>query len=138
MNFKASGHMESHPSLKAKIRMDPVEFDASATSSFDCEISALNTYIGEIGVRFAIPFMRPRRKLPLVASVGGFHIRLRPFHVRSKGIALRAAGVFGTKGVSSEVDASVACQTRMDVEGTLPVKLGRIHMDLCEAEERAE
>lgn len=138
MKFKASGHMTSHPSLKAKVRMDALEFDTTASGSFECEISALNAYIGEIGIRCAIPFLPRRRKLPLVATVGGFHIKLRPFQVRSKGIALRLAGVLGTGGITSELDAAVACETKMDVSGNVPVKLGKIQMDLCEAEDLLE
>ena len=31
--------------------------------------------------------------------------------------------------------AKVACETEMQVEGKFPIKVGRINMDLCEADE---
>ena len=136
MNFKAHGVMRSDPSFKTKVRIDPMEFDAKADGSFDLEVGDLFVYIGEIGVRFAIPFMRPRRRLPMVASIGGFRIRTRPFSVRSAGIGVHVYGVLGKdKGVKGDVDIDVSCKTEMDVEGNLPVKLGRVQVDLCDADE---
>lgn len=137
MNFKAQGVMRSKPSIKSKIRMDPLQFDTSASGSFDCEVSRISAYIGEIGVRFAIPFMKPRRKLPMIASVGGFKIRLNPFQLRSKGIGLHVKGILGTKGSAAEMDMDVSCETEMEVAGKVPIKVGRIQMDLCEVDELA-
>ena len=48
---------------------------------------------------------------------------------------LHVAGVLGTKGSAGEVDAKVACETDMQVEGKFPIKVGRINLDLCEADE---
>jgi hypothetical protein len=52
-----------------------------------------------------------------------------------RGIGLHVAGVLGTKGSAGEVDAKVACETDMQVEGKFPIKVGRINLDLCEADE---
>ena len=133
MNFKAFGKMRSNPTFNAKVKMDPLHFETSANASCEGEVGRISAHVGEIGIRFAIPFMKPRRKLPLVASVGGFHIRLRPFQMRLKGISLHVAGVLGTKGSSGEVDAKVGCETEMEVEGKFPIKVGRINVDLCDA-----
>jgi hypothetical protein len=138
MNFKAHGKMRSNPSFNAKIKMDPLQFETSANASCECEVGRISAHIGEVGIRFAIPFMKPRRKLPLVASVGGFHIGLRPFQLRLKGISLHVAGVLGTKGSAGEVDAKVACETEMEVEGKIPIKVGRINLDLCDAADLVE
>jgi len=42
--------------------------------------------------------------------------------LRLKGISLHVAGVLGTKGSAGEVDAKVACETEMEVEGKIPSK----------------
>jgi hypothetical protein len=138
MNFKAFGKMRSNPTFNAKVKMDPLQFETSANASCECEVGRISAHIGEVGIRFAIPFMKPRRKLPLVASVGGFHIRLRPFQIGIKGIGLHVAGVLGTKGSSGEVDAKVGCETEMEVEGKFPIKVGRINLDLCDAADLVE
>jgi len=136
MNFKAHGTMKSNPSFKNKVRMDPIEFDATTEGSFDLEIGDVALHIGEIGVRFAIPFLQPRRRLPMVASVGGFRIQTQPFAIRSKGIGVHVFGVVGkNKGLKGDIDVDVACKTEMDVEGKVPVKVGRVQVDLCEADE---
>jgi len=136
MNFKAHGVMRSDPSFKTKVRMDPMQFDVKADSSFDLEIGDLSLHIGEINVRFAIPFMRPRQQLPMIATIGDFRVRSKPFSVRSKGIGVHVYGVLGKdEGLEGNVDMDVSCKTEMDVEGTLPIKVGRVQVDLCEADE---
>ena len=138
MNFKAHGLMKSNPTLNAKVKMDPNEFDTSVGGSFGLELGTLTAYIGEIGVRFAVPFLKPRRKLPMIATVGGFRIRLNPLKIQSKGVAFRVAGVLGTKGSVADLDVGVKCQTEMDVQGHVPVKVGKIQVDLCEAADLVE
>jgi hypothetical protein len=135
VNFSALGKMRSHPSIHAKMRMDPLHLDTKLMGGMECEVGRMSAYVGEVGIRFAIPFMRPRRKIPLVASVGGFNIRLKPFHLKLKGISLHVAATAGAEnGVSGEVEAKVACETEMDVKGKLP-HAGRINIDFCNAEE---
>jgi hypothetical protein len=136
MNFKAHGVMRSNPSFKNKVKMDPIQFDAKTEGSFDLEVGDLSLHIGEIGLRFAIPFMRPRGRLPMVATIGDFRIKTRPFSVRSKGIGVHVYGVVGKdKGLQGDIDVDVKCKTEMDVEGNVPVKVGRVQVDLCEADE---
>jgi hypothetical protein len=130
--------MRSNPTFNAKVKMDPVEFDTSVSGSLGLDLGSVNAYVGEIGVRFAIPFLRPRRKLPLIATVGGFRIRLSPLRIQSKGVAFRVGGVVGTKGTTADLDVGVKCQTEMDVQANVPVKVGKIQVDLCEAADLVE
>jgi hypothetical protein len=138
MTFKANAKMRSHPSFAAKVNMDPLQFDTTASGTLDLGIGPLSVYIGEIGIRFAIPFLKRRRKLPLVATVGGFHVNMRPFRVRSHGLALQLSGILGTKGSSGAVEAKVACETDMQVEGKLPLKPGKIEINLCDVADMAD
>jgi hypothetical protein len=138
MNFKAKGKMSSHPSFAAKVNLDPLQFDTSANGTLDFGIGPVSVYIGEIGVRFAIPFLKHRRKLPLVASVGGFHINVRPFRVRSHGLALQLSGILGTQGSSGTIETKVACETDMEVEGKFPVKGGKVQINLCDVADMAD
>ena len=134
MNFKLHGRVSSSPVVNANLKMEPLQFDTTIGGGCECEVSRLSAYIGEIGVRFAIPFMPPRRHLPLVATVGGFHIRVKPFQLKAKGIHLRVAGNLGSNGLAASVDAKAGCSTDLDLEGKLPLK-GRINVDLCNADE---
>jgi hypothetical protein len=138
MNFKANAKMRSSPSFAARVNMDPLQFETTANGTLDLGVGPLSVYIGEIGVRFAIPFLKHRRKLPLVATVGGFHINLRPFRVRSHGLALQLSGILGTQGSSGTVETKVACETDMEVEGKFPVTAGKIQINLCDAADLVE
>jgi hypothetical protein len=53
-------------------------------------------------------------------------------------VAFRVAGVLGTKGSAADLDVGVKCQTEMDVQGHVPVKVGKIQVDLCEAADLVE
>jgi hypothetical protein len=132
MNFKAKGKMTSQPSFAAKVNLDPLQFDTTAKGTLDLSIGPLSVYIGEIGVRFAIPFLKRRKKLPLVATVGGFHVNVRPFRVRSHGLALQLSGILGTEGSSGGIEGKVGCETEMEVEGKFPLKAGKVQINLCD------
>ncbi|PXF58383.1 MAG: hypothetical protein C4B58_06660 [Deltaproteobacteria bacterium] len=135
MNFKAHATMESYPAFKTKIRMDPMHFDTSALGSFECAVGSISATIGEVPIRLAIPFMKPGSKLPLIASVGGFRIKLDPFEAKFKGIHLQLSGAIGTKGLEGKMDCDVSCKTEMDVAGKLPVKIGAIKVSLSEEDD---
>jgi translation initiation factor IF-1 len=107
-----------------------MEFDTSASGSFDVEVGALHAHVSEISIRMTIPFLRHRRRPPLVGSIGGFQFGLKPFHIETKGLAVQVKGI--VKGLAGEVDAKVECKTDMDVEGHVHGKLGRIQIDLEE------
>ena len=133
MNFKALGKMRSHPSVTARVRMEPVQFATSAKGTCECRVGRISVHVGDVGIRLAIPFLPPRRKLPLVASIGGFHFRVKPFDLRLDGIGLEIAG--SVQGLAGEGEARMDCETEMEVKGKLPVKVGRISVDLDEDRE---
>lgn len=130
MNLKIHGQMRSNPALAAKLRMEPMEFDTSAKGSFDVEVGALHAHVSEIPIRMTIPFLRHRRRPPLVGSIGGFEFGLKPFHIKTKGLSLQVKGV--VTGLAGEIDAKVACKTDMEVEGHVHGKMGTIQIDLEE------
>jgi hypothetical protein len=134
MKFKAHGQLRARPELAAKVRMEPLGFETAVAGSCECQISAISAHIGDVQVRAAIPFMKPRRKLPLLGTIGGFNVKLKPFHLRCGTEGIKLAGVVGVDGIGAAVDARLACDAEGDVEGNVPMKSGRIHMDLAEEE----
>lgn len=134
MKFKARGTMESTPGFKSKLRMDPVQFDTSASGSLKLAVSPLSAKVGEIPIRLAIPFMKPRRRIPVVMSLGSFRIKIDRFKIKVRGISVDLGGTIGTKGVAAEVDCDVTCRTEMEVAGKVPLKLGSIKVNLAEEE----
>jgi hypothetical protein len=135
MNFKARGRMKASPEFVARVKMDPVRFETSLAGECGCHVSALTGHVGEIRVRLAIPFLKRRRRLPLVATIGDFHIRLQPFDVNLGLKHVHAAGTLGTEGLAGEIDAKMKCEMEGEVDGNLPIKLRPIHLDLDESGE---
>jgi hypothetical protein len=134
MKFKARGTMQSTPGFKTKLRMEPVQFDTSATGSLELAISPISAKMGEIPIRLAIPFMKPRRAIPVVMSLGGFSVKFDRFKINVQGASVDLGGTIGTKGVAAEVDCDVTCRTEMEVAGQVPLKLGSIRVNLAEEE----
>jgi hypothetical protein len=134
MKFKSHGRLKGNPELAAKIRVEPLRFETAVAGSCECHVGAISAHIGDVRIRAAIPFMKPRPKLPLVATIGGFRIRLKPFDIRCGTKGIEVAGILGVGGISGEADARLACEMEGDVEGHLPMKSGRIHVDLDESE----
>ena len=134
MNFKARGRLKATPSLSAKVKVDPVRFETSAAGSFDFHVGALSGYVGDVRVRFAIPFLKPRRHLPLVATIGGFRLHLKPFDIQCGTKGIHARGTLGTEGIAGDINARMDCEMEGNVDGDLPVKLGKIHVDVDKEE----
>jgi hypothetical protein len=134
MNFKARGRLQVNPEMAAKVKIEPLRFETGVAGSCECRIGAISAHIGDVRIRAAVPFLKPRRKLPLMATVGGFRIRLKPVDIRCGTDGIEIAGILGLDGIRSEVDARLACQLEGDAEGQLPMKSGRLHFDLEESE----
>ena len=134
MKFKAHGRLKGDPEVTARVKVDPLRFQTAVAGSCECQVGAISAHVGDIRIRTAIPFLKPRRRLPLVATVGGFNIRLKPFEVRCGTKGIEMAGVLGTEGIGAEAVARLACEMEGNVEGQLPMKSGRFHVDLDEDE----
>lgn len=132
MNFKALAKIQSHPTVTAKVRLEPVRFETAIRGSCECRVGRLSAHVGDIGIRLAIPFLRPRRRLPLVATIGGFRFGLKPFDLRMTGMGLEVSGTVSE--LAGEGEARVACETHLEVEGKLPFRVGSIHVNLGEDE----
>jgi len=132
VNFKAFAKMESHPSVAAKVRLEPVKFETAIRGSCECRVGRLSAHVGDIGIRLAIPFLRPRRRLPLVATIGGFRFSVKPFDLRMSGMGLEVSGT--VSNLAAEGEAHVDCKTVLEAEGKLPVKVGSIQVNLGEEE----
>ncbi|MGA2735934.1 MAG: hypothetical protein ABSG65_00625 [Bryobacteraceae bacterium] len=132
MNFKTIAKLRSHPSINASVRLEPAKFEAAVKGSCECHVGRISAWVGDIGIRLAIPFQRPRRRLPLVGTIGGFRLGVNPFDIRVTGMGLDVTGT--VHGLTAAGEAHVSCETDIEAEGKLPVKVGRIHVDLDEEE----
>jgi hypothetical protein len=134
MNFKARGRLKGNPELDLKVRLEPLRFETAMTGSCECHVGAISAHIGDVRIRAAIPFMKPRHKLPLLATIGGFRIAFKPFDVRLGTKGVNFAGILGVDGIGGHADVRATCEMEGEVGGHLPVKSGRIHVDLDEGE----
>ncbi len=127
MKFKVFGRMQSCPSIKLDTRIKPLDFNIGATGSFKGKLGPFSADIGEIPIRLAIPFLKRR---PVIASIGGFPVKLDRFQVDVDKAALELNGVLGLKGIQASVDAQIDCATDIEMKGDMTGRLGLSQLDL--------
>ncbi len=130
MKFWAKGLMKSAPGVKASVEIDPLKVEGSVKGSFKGSVGSISAVVDEIPIRLAVPFMKRRCRPPVVATIGGFRLKLNPFTVNIEGVSFDIGGVLGTEGIKSTLDCQVACRTEMDVKGGASAKLGRLEFHL--------
>jgi len=133
MKFKTFWKMRSSPNFKVNADMEPIGLDAGLEGAFEAGVGAISASIGEIPVKVAIPFLKRRGKI-LVASVGGFKVKLDPFHVKLDCARLHLKGVLGQGGIKGSMECKVACRTEADMSGEVTGKPGILKLDLGEEE----
>lgn len=119
MKFKTQVKMQSNPDFHIDANIDPFGFKTSAKGSFESSVSSIAFNVDEFPIRLAIPFLKRNGKLPVVASIGGFKIKLSPFHIKVEEAAVELEGLLGTKGITGKMDGKVGCETKMDMVGKL-------------------
>ena len=140
MKFNAKGWMRSNPDFHLDADMAPLDFDLGVTGSFQATINAISGSVSEIPVKMAIPFLRRKEKQQVVASIGGFDLRLNPFNFQVKDAGIRLDGVVGKKGLKTSLDGKIGCNTEMNLKGGVDGKLGSVTMNFGDdpAEEETE
>ena len=120
---KAQGVMRARPVCKVDAKVKPIGFESSACGTFGIDVSSISAAIGAIPVRVAIPFMKPKRELPVVAVIGGFKVKLNPLQVKVEGSSLHLKGVLGTKGIEGKMNCEVDCKMEIDLESDICEKV---------------
>lgn len=125
MKFWARGLMKSSPDFKVAVKTEPLNVESSVNGFLKGCVDSVSGALDEVPIRVAIPFMKCKkgRRPPVVASVGGFKLKIDPFCVNIDGVSLNMNGVLGTGGINSSLDCKVDCKTEIDVKGDAVVKL---------------
>lgn len=134
MKFKTQGRMRSSPNFKVDADVHPIGIDSTIAGSFEGGVSAIAASIGEIPVKVAIPFLK-RKEKTLIASIGGFKIKLNPFHIKVDNAKVHVKGTLGPDGIKGRLDCQVACRTDVDMSGEVTGKPGIFKLDLGEEEQ---
>jgi hypothetical protein len=134
MKFKTRAAMQSAPTFHVDARLDPVQVQGGLHGSGEAHVGPISVSIGEIPVRFVVPFLKRRRRQVMLGSIGGFDISLRPLQVGVKGLEVQVQGVLGPKGLSGSADGKVDCTTEVQMEGDVVGSVGRVIVELGEAD----
>ena len=134
MKFKTHVAMQSYPDFNIETRLDPVDFNTSIQGSCEGAVSSISVTVDEIPIRVAVPFLKRREKMPVLASIGGLKITLSPFQVKAEGMAVQLQGVLGTKGITGKMDGKVNCKTEMEMDGRFSGKVGNFMVKLSDEE----
>ncbi len=133
MKFKAYGRMQSAPTVELDAKIDPLKLDTTAGGSLQGQVGPFVARVGEIPIRVTVPFLRRRR--PVLASVGGFRIKLDAVQLEVASAAVDIKGVVGADGIDMKANAKVDCDTDMKVKGWASGQVNLPTVDLGEEPE---
>jgi hypothetical protein len=136
VKFNALGLMKSSPGFTMENHIKPLDFSAHAKGSVRAEVGAIAVDIGEIPVKVRIPFLKGRRLMTVIGSVGGTKIKVDPVTMSISEIGVTFEGILGRmgEGIHLHTEAKVACQTEMEASGEVCGKVGIGSIDLGECD----
>jgi hypothetical protein len=88
--------------------------------------------VSGVPIRLAIPFLGGLQR---VGEIGPFDLELEPIDLALEELELRCEGLVGPEGLSVGLDGGISCRMEIDVDGTLPGRVARAHLEF---EEEAE
>ena len=134
MKFKALGLMKSSPGFTMENHLNPLDFSAHIKGTMQAEVGTIEVAITEIPVSMRIPFLKGRRHLVTIGSIGGMKVSIDPVTLSLNEIGVSLEGMLGQKGegITMHTDAKVACRTEMEVMGEVCGKVGMGSIDLGE------
>lgn len=138
MKFNLHTLMKSSPNFKIDTRLSPVNVEGRVSGSFKGSVSSISTHIDPIPIKVAIPFMKRKKRLTVVAMIGGFNIKLNPFTIKIEDASMQINGLLGTNGIEGSMDCQVACKTEMEMKGKVNGKIGTAVLDFCEDHDTPE
>lgn len=129
MKFKANGIMQSCPRFTTDIKTGPIDIEGTAGGILEGEVGNIGVSVKEIPIRLTIPFLKRKKRLTVVASIGGFKVKVNPFGVKMEISDVKMKGILGTNGIELKADTHVTCKTEMKVKGEVHGKAGVLHLD---------
>lgn len=138
MKLKGQGSMRSNAEAKLNAKIAPIPFESSVTGAAEASVGPITARFSRFPIRLAIPFMRRRPELPLIATIGGFKATVDQFLLKVENATLRLEGILGTKGMEGTVEGNIACNTEMKMAGKLFGKVGLSTLDLGDEPESEE
>jgi hypothetical protein len=130
VKIRAHAVMQGDPEIDLRAKTRPVEFEVRADGSLRIATGVIAAEIGEIPVKLRIPFLRRRRNLIAVGSIGGFGIRISPAEAELRPFGVHVAGVLGKDGLDCDLKGRVCCKTEFDLDGVIPGKVTRVAFDV--------
>ncbi|MGE3152119.1 MAG: hypothetical protein AB7G48_10925 [Nitrospiraceae bacterium] len=122
--------MESEPEFSLQAMTAPIAFESTATGALSATVSCIAVKVDEIPINLAIPFLKRRGGMQMIASLGSFGVKVAPFSVTIEGASVRLEGILGTKGVQAEVKGKVGCKSKLNVKGKLFGKIANCAIEL--------
>jgi hypothetical protein len=127
--------MEGSPKFRVLARSSPIGFEASADGSVKGLAGPFVARVDEIPLALRIPFLRRRRGLETVGSIGAFRVRVERFEVEAQAFGVRVGGILAKEGMRCTMAGTVACKTEIDMTGTIPGKVAKVAIQLADEDD---
>jgi hypothetical protein len=131
MKFQARGNMRSSPGFTLRNQVQPFSCSAQIKGGLEAGIGEVRLGVGEVPIKLRIPFLKRRRPVLVIGTIGPASIQLDPFTCSVKDLAIGGEVQFGGKqGLVVMTEGKVACSTEMTADGLLSgaLSLGQVHL----------
>ena len=117
MKFRSHVDVNAHPDVKLRWRVPPLGFAAEGDGALQFSTGPIDVEVGSIPIALRIPFHRGRVH---AATVGPFHLRVRPATATIRACGVRAGGSVG--GGDVQADLAGHCRAEVSARGERDVE----------------
>ena len=132
MKTQAHGTIAGSPKFEVRATSEPIGIRCGAEGALRAKVGPVRARVSGVPIRLAIPFLGGLQR---VGEIGPFDLELEPIDLALEELELRCEGLVGPEGLSVGLDGGISCRMEIDVDGTLPGRVARAHLEF---EEEAE
>jgi hypothetical protein len=132
VKYTTHATVKGAPRFEARVHAEPIAFRCGCAGALRARVGPIQARIGAVPIRLAVPFLG---RLQTVGAVGPIAVRLDDFDLALEEMELRCEGLVGAEGLDVGLEGGVGCELHIDLEGTLPGRVRRAHLEFSDPDE---
>jgi hypothetical protein len=135
MKYSSHATISGAPKFEIRAHAEPIGIRCGAEGAARARIGPISARVGRVPISVAVPFLGG---VQTVGAVGPFDLRLEPIDLAVEELELRCEGLLGAEGLDVALDGGIACEMRVDLDGTLPGRVAKAQLEFSEQEGQEE
>ena len=132
MKYTSHATIKGAPKFEVRAHAEPIGVKCGLEGAARARVGPIHARIGRVPITLAVPFLGG---IQTVGAVGPFDVSLEPVDLAVEELELRCEGIVGAEGLDVGLEGGIACEMRVDLEGTLPGRVSKAQLVFAEQEE---